>query len=43
VSETVTYSVPDVSCDHCATAIRGELQSVAGVESVDEAGYDVAA
>jgi len=35
VSQTTTYSVPDISCNHCVHAISGELQTVAGVESVD--------
>jgi copper chaperone CopZ len=32
---TVTYSVPDVSCGHCRTAITSEVTAVAGVESVE--------
>jgi copper chaperone len=31
----ITYSVPDMSCDHCKHAVSHELLSVAGVESVD--------
>lgn len=34
MSETQTFSVPDVSCDHCVTAISAEVSTVAGVESV---------
>jgi copper chaperone len=34
VSETITYSVPGVSCEHCRAAITEEVQAVAGVESV---------
>jgi copper chaperone len=30
-----TYSVPDVSCEHCRTAITGEVVRVPGVEAVD--------
>ena len=30
-----TYSVPDISCDHCKQAIEGEVGLVAGVTSVD--------
>jgi copper chaperone CopZ len=30
-----TYSVPDVSCEHCRTAITGEVGGVPGVEAVD--------
>jgi copper chaperone len=26
-----TFSVPGVSCDHCKTAIEGELAAVSGV------------
>jgi copper chaperone CopZ len=33
--QTITYSVPDVSCGHCATAISGEVNKVSGVEAVD--------
>jgi copper chaperone len=32
--QTVTYSVPGVSCAHCRTAITNEVDQVAGVESV---------
>jgi copper chaperone len=35
MSGTVTYHVPDISCGHCAAAITGELQTVAGVEAVE--------
>lgn len=35
MSETVTFHVPDISCDHCAAAISGEVQAVDGVESVE--------
>jgi copper chaperone CopZ len=31
----LTYQVPAMSCDHCDRAVRDELGSVAGVESVD--------
>jgi copper chaperone len=34
MSETVTYSVPAIHCDHCAMSIREELSEVAGVEDV---------
>jgi copper chaperone CopZ len=30
-----SYSVPGVSCEHCKTAIRGEVGAVAGVEAVE--------
>lgn len=32
---TVIYSVPGISCDHCKSAIEGEVGSVAGVTSVE--------
>jgi copper chaperone CopZ len=35
VPETITYVVPDMTCDHCRRAVSEELGSVAGVESVD--------
>ncbi len=35
MSQTVTYSVPGMSCSHCEAAVKGELAAVAGVESVD--------
>jgi copper chaperone len=35
MSETVTYSVPGMSCVHCRTAVNEELSAVAGVHSTD--------
>ena len=35
MSDTVTYSVPTIHCDHCAMAIREEVSEVEGVEEVD--------
>jgi copper chaperone len=32
---TVTYSVPDVSCDHCRAAITIEVATLPGVQSVE--------
>ena len=32
---TLTYNVPDISCDHCKHAIESEVSQVQGVESVD--------
>lgn len=29
-----TYSVPDISCDHCKTAVEAEVGQVDGVTSV---------
>jgi copper chaperone len=34
LSETVTYSVPAIHCDHCAMSIREEVSEVEGVEDV---------
>jgi len=30
-----TYTVTGMSCDHCATAVRGELAALPGVTSVE--------
>lgn len=35
MSDTVTYSVPDMSCAHCKHSVTEELTKVEGVESVD--------
>ena len=35
MNETVTYSVPGISCGHCRVAITTEVAAVAGVVSVD--------
>lgn len=35
VSETVTYSVPAIHCNHCAMSIREEVSEVEGVEEID--------
>jgi len=32
---TITYNVPDVSCDHCRAAITREVATIAGVDSVE--------
>lgn len=29
------YNVPDVSCEHCVNAIKGELSKISGVSNVD--------
>ncbi len=34
MSESATYRVPGMSCDHCKAAVTEELSSVAGVEAV---------
>ena len=35
MSETVTYTVPAIHCEHCAMSIREELSEVEGVDAVD--------
>ena len=35
MSQTITYSVPDVSCGHCRTAITNEISPLSGVETVE--------
>ena len=35
MSDTITYSVPGISCEHCRTAITSEVTAVAGVDAVD--------
>jgi copper chaperone len=32
---TLTYSVPDISCGHCRSAITSEVSEVAGVQAVE--------
>lgn len=34
MSDTRTYSVPDISCQHCVDAITGEVTKTAGVTGV---------
>jgi len=34
MSETLTYTVPGVSCEHCRSAIEGEVSQVEGVQTV---------
>ena len=33
--QTLTYSVPGISCGHCRAAITGEVTQVDGVDTVD--------
>ncbi len=33
--ETMTYTVPGMTCEHCTKAVSGELGSVPGVGSVE--------
>ena len=35
MSETIAYTVPGVSCEHCRVAITQEVGAAAGVEAVD--------
>lgn len=34
VNETLTFTVPEMSCGHCEAAVAEEVSTVAGVESV---------
>lgn len=34
MSETLTYSVPAIHCEHCGMSIREEVSEVEGVEDV---------
>jgi copper chaperone len=35
MTDTITYSVPGIQCEHCARAIREEVSEIGGVETVD--------
>ena len=35
MSETLTYTVPKVHCNHCAMTIKEEVGELEGVEDVD--------
>jgi copper chaperone CopZ len=35
VRQSITYTVPGMTCDHCKKAVSTELGSVAGVDEVD--------
>jgi copper chaperone len=35
VSETLTYSVPAIHCEHCAMSIREEVSEVEGVDAIE--------
>jgi copper chaperone CopZ len=35
MTDTITDSVPGISCGHCRTAITAEVAAVAGVDTVD--------
>ena len=34
MTDTITYTVPSIHCEHCAMSIREEVEEVAGVEDV---------
>jgi copper chaperone len=34
MTETTTYTVPGIHCDHCKAAVTRELEAVDGVETV---------
>ena len=34
MTQTIEYTVPDLSCSHCEAAVTGELTGVTGVQSV---------
>ena len=35
MSQTISYSVPGMTCDHCKHVVTSELSAVAGVAGVD--------
>jgi copper chaperone len=35
MSETLTYTVPGMHCDHCTASVSEELEAVPGVESIE--------
>ena len=35
MSDSLTYAVPGMHCDHCVAAVEQEISAVAGVMSVD--------
>jgi copper chaperone len=35
MTSELTYTVPGITCSHCAAAISGEVAQVAGVATVD--------
>lgn len=35
MSQTITYTVPGMSCGHCKMSVTEELTKIEGVESVD--------
>lgn len=35
MAETMTYTVPGMTCDHCRRAVSAEVAAVSGVAGVD--------
>jgi copper chaperone len=35
MNETITYSVPGMSCGHCRAAITAEVTAIPGVDQID--------
>jgi copper chaperone len=35
MSQTITYSVPGMSCGHCRAAITSEVSAVPGVQTIE--------
>ena len=35
MSDTITYTVPGMSCGHCESAVKSKVSAVEGVENVD--------
>lgn len=35
MSDTATYTVPGMTCEHCKASVSEELGAIAGVESVE--------
>ncbi|MHB8468444.1 MAG: heavy-metal-associated domain-containing protein [Gaiellaceae bacterium] len=35
MSESITYTVPAIHCEHCEAAIKREVEPVPGVETVE--------
>lgn len=33
--KTVTYNIPNISCNHCVHTIKSEVSDLAGVKSVE--------
>lgn len=33
--DTITYTVPGMTCGHCVSAVRGEVERLDGIEAVE--------